>query len=136
MVSRLFLCFFKRLSIIIDRLDVGADKHVKRTVFLHLESILRDYPKMNDYIDKRIHNIYYSPDDDRAVASLRIQQSVVKECLAKSSEPEIELIDTLYFHHDPNKTLDGIAYDLHISPSTLFYRRNKFLESMRRGLGW
>lgn len=83
-----------------------------------------------------MNNIYYSPEDDRAVASLRNQQNVVQECLSNSSELEIELIDTLYFHHDPNKTLDGVAYDLHISSSTLFYRRNKFLEMMRRGLGW
>lgn len=109
---------------------------MKRAVFLHLESILRDYPKMNEYIERRKNNIYYSPEDDRTVASLRMQQGVVRECLAKASDPEIELIDTLYFHHDPNKTLDGVAYDLHISPSTLFYRRNKFLEAVRHGLGW
>lgn len=109
---------------------------MKRAIFLHLESILRDYPKMNDYIKSKRDNIYYSVDDDRAVSALVNQQSVVKECLSKASDPEIELIDALYFHHNPNQTLDGVAYDLHIAPSTLYYRRNKFLENMRKGLGW
>ena len=55
---------------------------MKRAVFLHLESILRDYPKMNDYIKSKRDNIYYSVDDDRAVSALINQQSVVKECLS------------------------------------------------------
>lgn len=109
---------------------------MKRAVFLHIESILKDYPKMNDYINIRKQNKYYSPEDDRVVNCLRNQQGVVKDCLQNSSDDEIELIDALYFHHDPNKTLDGVAYDLNISRSTLFYKRNKFLEEVRHGLGW
>lgn len=109
---------------------------MKRAVFLHIESILRGYPRMNDYIKQRLNNKYYSLDDDKAVSVLIEQQMVVKNCLVNSTEEDQQLIDALYFHHDPNQTLDGVAYDLHIAPSTLYYRRNKFLENMRKGLGW
>lgn len=109
---------------------------MKRAVFLHIESILRDYPRMNDYIKQRLNNKYYSLGDDKAVSVLIEQQMVVKNCLVNSSEDDQELIDSLYFHHDPNKTIDGVAMDLNISRSALFYKRNKFMEAIKRGLGW
>lgn len=109
---------------------------MKRSVFLHIEDIVKCYPRMNEFINKCANNPYYQLDDEKRISILKEQQSVIKNVISNSSSEILEVVDGLYFHHDPNKNLDGVAYDLHISTSTLFYRRNKFLESVRRGLGW
>lgn len=109
---------------------------MKRPVFLHLEAILRDYPKMDNYIKERQSQEYYSVDDDRYVESLRWQKRCVHSCYLAADWGTKDVVQSLYFKPNPNLTIDGLAEHLHISRSTLFYRRNKFLENLRRELGW
>ena len=109
---------------------------MKRAVFLHIQSILHDYPRMDQYITQRKQATYYCPDDDRVVNSLRWQQEAVAETWSDSDDISKQVINKLYFNHDPNQTIDGLAMELHISRSTLFYKRNKFFESVRHKLGW
>lgn len=110
--------------------------YVKRAVFLHIESILRDYPEMDKYIANRKNATYYTLDDDRQLSTLRWQKETVSRCLEQADNITLELVGKLYFHRNPNQTLDRVALDLHISRSRLFYVRNKFLEAVRKGLGW
>lgn len=91
---------------------------------------------MESYIDNRKKAPFYSIDDDKQVSWLRKQQVVIKKCLEQATILTQEIVDALYFHHDPNKKIDCIAYEMHISRSQLFYNRNKFLEAVRKELGW
>lgn len=109
---------------------------MKRAVFLHICSILHDYPKMDEYIEQRTHAKYYCPNDDRMVNALRWQQGAVDEAWSQADQISKQVIDRLYFHPNPDLTIDGVAYELNISRSTLFYKRNKFLETVRHKLGW
>ena len=109
---------------------------MKRAVFLHIQSILRDYPRMDQYIENRRNSPYYCVEDDRAVNALMEQQAAIETALMRSDDLSKAIVDKLYFHNDPNQTIDRVAMELHISRNTLFYRRNKFLECIRHSLGW
>lgn len=109
---------------------------MKRAVFLHIEQLLKDYPNINNFIADIEKSPYFGVDDQRRIITLKQEQSAVKDAILNSGDDTLETINSLYFHHDPNKTVDGVALDLNISRSTLFYRRNKFLELVRSNLGW
>nr|WP_240401182.1 hypothetical protein [Lactobacillus iners] len=109
---------------------------MRRAIFLHLETILKDYPRMDVYIAERQNNKFLHIADDKAICTMREQQAAIKQTLAKANHLEIKIIEQLYFYRNANKTLDGIALDMHISRNTIFYQRNKFLENLRRELGW
>lgn len=91
---------------------------------------------MDEYILERQNNKFLHIADDKAICTMREQQSAIKQTLAKSNHLEIKIIEQLYFYRNANKTLDGIALDMHVSRNTIFYQRNKFLENLRRELGW
>lgn len=109
---------------------------MKKAVFLHMEAILRDYPKIDEYIKNRQNSAYYSIEDDRFIASLRWQKKCVSEVLLKTDFATKRVIDALYFQRNPNLTLEGVADHLHISRTNLYYKRNHFLETLRKELGW
>lgn len=91
---------------------------------------------MDQYITQRKQATYYCPNDDRVVNSLRWQQGAVADAWQTADDLTKAIIDKLYFKPNPNLSIDGLAMELHISRSTLFYRRNKFLETIRHNLGW
>lgn len=109
---------------------------MKRAVFLHLEQLLKDYSGINNFIAEIEKSPYFSVDDQRRIMTLKQEQNAVRDAISNTDEETLETIDSLYFHHDPNKTVEGVALDLNISRSTLFYRRNKFLELVKNNLGW
>ena len=109
---------------------------MKRAVFLHLEQLLKDYSGINNFIAEIEKSPYFSVDDQRRIMTLKQEQNAVRDAISNTDNDTLETIDSLYFHHNPNQTLDGVAYDLNIAPSTLYYRRNKFLELVKNNLGW
>lgn len=109
---------------------------MQRAVFLHLEQLLRDYPKVDNFIASIQESPYFGVDDQRRIMTLKQEQTAVRDAISNTDDDTLETIDSLYFHHDPNKTVEGVALDLNISRSTLFYRRNKFLELVKNNLGW
>lgn len=109
---------------------------MQRSTFLHIEQLLKDYPKMNDYINQYEHNEYFNLDDEKRILVLKEQQHTIKETIENMDDETLEAINALYFNREPNLTIDGIALSLNISRNTLFYRRNKFIEKVKRLLGW
>lgn len=109
---------------------------MQRAVFLHLEQILRDYPKVDNFIASIQENPYFGLDDEKRIIILKQHKEAIRETIKAMDGNVLEVINSLYFQHDPNKTLEGLAYDLHIAPSSLYYRRNKFLETLCKKLGW
>lgn len=109
---------------------------MQRAVFLHLEQLLKDYSGINNFIAEIEKSPYFGLDDEKRIIILKQHKEAVRDAISNTDEETLETIDSLYFHHDPNKTLEGVALDLNISRSTLFYRRNKFLELVKNNLGW
>lgn len=109
---------------------------MQRAVFLHLEQLLKNYPKIDNFIASIQENPYFGLDDEKRIMTLKQEQTAVRDAISNTDDDTLETIDSLYFHHDPNKTVEGVALDLNISRSTLFYRRNKFLELVKNNLGW
>lgn len=109
---------------------------MQRSIFLHIEQLLKDYPRMNDYINQYQHNKYFSLDDEKRILVLKEQQDIIKETIKNMDDDTLEAVNALYFNREPNKTIDGVALSLNISRSTLFYRRNKFMEKVKKLLGW
>lgn len=109
---------------------------MQRAVFLHLEQLLRDYPKIDNFIANIQESPYFGLDDEKRIITLKQHKNAIRETIKAMDDNVLEVINSLYFQHDPNKTLEGLAYDLHIAPSSLYYRRNKFLETLCKKIGW
>lgn len=109
---------------------------INRTVFLHLEHIIAEYPRIDEFIDKCKTNPFFDIDDEQRILTLKQYQSAIGDTLNQSDETTQLVINKMYFKRNPNQTIDGLAVSLHISRSSLFYKRNKFLESVRHKLGW
>ena len=109
---------------------------MKRSVFLHLGDILRDYPYMNQAIEEHLQSVCYTIADDRAVVHLREEHNAVEKCIGECNQLTNEVIDAMYFNPDPNLSIIGITAKLNISESTLYRCRNYFLEKLKRELGW
>ena len=109
---------------------------MKRSIFLHLGDVLRDYPRIDNAIEEHLQCDYYTVTDDRAIQRLREEQRAIDECVADSTEMTINVIGALYFERDRSLTNDGVALSLHLSKATLYRCRNEFLERLRNKLGW
>jgi transcriptional regulator with PAS, ATPase and Fis domain len=109
---------------------------INRSVFLHIEHIIVEYPRIDEFIEISQNNPYFGRDDEQRILTLKQHKAAVQDVFNQSSDDTRQVIDALYLNRDPNKTADGVALALHISRATLFYRRNKFFESVRKRLGW
>ena len=109
---------------------------VKRSVFLHLEDIIRDQDNLEVYIAEKKGNPYFSVSDAKVIDTLTTQLHALQRCMVRADDATLDVIDILYLHPNPNLNLDGIAFKLHMSKRNILYKRNKFLEDLRRELGW
>ena len=109
---------------------------MKRSVFLHLEDIIRDQDNLEVYIAEKKGNPYFSVSDAKVVDTLTTQLHALQKCMVRADNATLDVIDILYLHPNPNLNLDGIALKLHMSKRNILYKRNKFLEDLRRELGW
>ncbi|MFC6253763.1 hypothetical protein ACFP1H_04105 [Secundilactobacillus hailunensis] len=123
----------------------------------HLESILRDYPKIDKYMAVRVAELSYSYqghshvlsklavgtmlfDDcigtDRCLAQLEINKQCISYCLKYSDKDTQTIIKQLYFNHDNNLSLEGIGMVLNMSKSSVSRKRTAFFKLLEQELGY
>ncbi|WP_203651095.1 hypothetical protein [Secundilactobacillus yichangensis] len=123
----------------------------------HLESILRDYPKIDRYMAVRMAERSYpygghshvlsklavgtmlfddSIGTDRCLAQLEINKECINFCLKHSDSDTRTIVEQLYFHHENNLTLEGIGMILNMSKSNVSRKRAAFFEFLKQELGY
>ncbi|MTV83192.1 hypothetical protein [Secundilactobacillus folii] len=123
----------------------------------HLESILRDYPRIDKYIGVRIAKLSYPYqghshvlsklavgtmlfDDcigtDRCLVQLEVNKKCIDYCLKHSDSATRTIIEQLYFQHATKLTLDGIGMRFNMSKSNVSRKRTAFFEFLKQELGY
>lgn len=123
----------------------------------HLESILRDYPKLDKYMAMKLDELSYpyqghshvlsklAPGTllfndcivtDRCLMQLEINKRCIDFCLKQSDEITRDIIEQLYFRRANNLNLEGIGMMLNISKSSVSRRRAAFLSFLEQELGY
>ena len=128
-----------------------------------LEELLRDYPKLPQYIKEReeeiehpvmdddenvgggraenkpkdpVGNTVITMTDDRSLQQLKREYRKINECLDESGTVTVQLIQALYFDNYAKQTVPELC-DQHIVPvgTTRAYElRNEFLNKLARKL--
>lgn len=128
-----------------------------------LEELLRDYPKLPQYIKKReeeiehpvmdddenvgggraenkpkdpVGNTVITMTDDRSLQQLKREYRIISKCLDESGTITVRLIQELYFDNYAKRTVPELC-DQHIVPvgTTRAYElRNEFLNKLARKL--
>lgn len=136
---------------------------MRRTVQHVLEDILRDYPKLSQYIKAReeeianptpesddnvgggraenrrrdpVGKVVITINDDRRIRKLKKERQAIDECLDESGNVTIKIIQELYFKGHMGMRIVDLC-DEHIIPvsTTKAYElRNSFLENLARKL--
>lgn len=137
---------------------------MKKSTIRKVEDILRDYPKIDRYIAKRIEELKYPTtpidenigggraqnkrvesvermiitiDEDRALNSLRRQRDVIDDCLDECGKDTETIIKELYFKRYPQFTLNGLVENnlLTVGKQQAYNLRNNFIKDVAKGLG-
>ncbi len=137
---------------------------VKRTTIRKVEDILRDYPKIDKYIEKREQELRYPTiprddnvgggraqykypettlntiitiDDDRRINALKHQREVIDDCLDGVGRDTEVIINELYFKKHQQYTIDGLITNhlINVSHTKAFKLRNEFIMECAKGLG-
>lgn len=137
---------------------------MKRSTIRTVEDILRDYPKIDKYIEQREQELRYpvtpvdenvgggraqngfndstdrliiTLDEDKRINALKKQRQVIDDCLDEVGEDTEIIIDELYFRKRPRYTIDGLISNglIHVSHTKAFGLRNKFVKECAKGLG-
>lgn len=136
---------------------------MRRSIRHVLEDVLRDYPKLSQYIKKReeelenptmdddenvgggralnkhsdpVGNIAITINDDRRIRQLKLERLAIDECLDEAGTITVQLIQKLYFDNYAKQTVPELC-DQHIIPvgTTRAYElRNEFLENLAQKL--
>lgn len=137
---------------------------MKKSTVRKVEDILRDYPKIDRYIAKRIEELKYPTtpidenigggraqnkrvesvemmvitiDEDRALNSLRHQRDVIDDCLDECGKDTETIIKELYFNRRPQFTMNGLIQNNIVSVGLrrAYDLRNQFIEKVAKELG-
>nr|WP_282803979.1 transcriptional regulator [Secundilactobacillus kimchicus] len=137
---------------------------MKRSTIRKVEDILRDYPKLDKYIEQREAELRYptsQPDDnvgggksnyrdpdtltrtlitideDKRLNSLKHQRDVIDNLLDESGPDTLTIIRELYFKKYPRFTLRGLVEQhlVNVSRSTAYELRNRFISDCAKELG-
>lgn len=137
---------------------------MKRSTIRTVEDILRDYPKIDKYIEQREQELRYpvtpvdenvgggraqngfndsterliiTLDEDKRINALKKQRQVIDDCLDEVGEDTETIIDELYFRKRPRYTIDGLILNglIHVSHTKAFGLRNNFVKKCAKGLG-
>lgn len=136
---------------------------MRRSIRHVLEDVLRDYPKLSQYIKKReeelenptmdddenigsgralnklsdpVSNLVITINDDRRLQRLKLERQAIDECLDEAGTITVKLIQKLYFDNYAKQTVPELC-DQHIIPvgTTRAYElRNEFLENLAQKL--
>lgn len=137
---------------------------MRRSTFRHIEDILRDYPKIDSYIEERETELRYplkqldenvgggrsneysehqtnvliTIDQDRRLNSLKKERDVIDDCLDEAGKDTETIIKELYFKEHPDFTFDGLIARqiVLVSRTKAFELRNSFIEQVAKGLGF
>lgn len=137
---------------------------MKRSTIRKVEDILRDYPKIDKYIEEREQELRYPStpgddnvgggkaqykygnqtldtlitiDEDRRINALKRQRAVIDDCLDDVGEDTEIIVNELYFRKHPRYTLVGLVDNnlLNIGKARAYELRNAFVSECAKGLG-
>ena len=137
---------------------------MKRSTIRKVEDILRDYPKIDKYIEEREQELRYpvtpgddnvgggkaqykytnqaldtliTIDDDRRINALKRQRAVVDDCLDDVGDDTVIIVSELYFRKSPRYTLVGLVDNnlVSVGKSRAYELRNTFVSECAKGLG-
>lgn len=134
---------------------------MKTAKFKYIETILRDYPKTDEYIKYRMQELMYPFNehrdeniggsrgsmtdfavermaitiaDDRRLTALSNNKKTIDLCLYRSDNITQKLIKGMYFTND-YPTIQSAALDISMSCSQLRRRKNEFFAMLEDELG-
>lgn len=137
---------------------------MKRSTIRKVEDILRDYPKIDKYIEEREQELRYPTianddnvgggraqykesnqtldtlitiDEDRRINALKRQRLVIDDCLDGVGKDTEVIINELYFKKHRQYTLDGLIANriINVSRRNAFRLKNKSIEDCAKGFG-
>ncbi|MBS4750985.1 DUF722 domain-containing protein [Carnobacteriaceae bacterium zg-ZUI78] len=136
---------------------------MKKGTFKHIEDILRDYPKINQYLKEREEELMYPLQqdnnvggsrstlvdkpterkvitilEDKQLRQMKRQKEAIEYAFESSDVLTCEMIK-LYYMSKTKKTWEIVAFELYngqISIRTLKRSRTLFFEKIANALGW
>ncbi|MGF3112485.1 transcriptional regulator [Facklamia sp. P13064] len=135
---------------------------MKRSTFNYIQDILRDYPKLDKYIEEREEELRYpfkptdinagiqgngrndkmtnmliTIEEDKRITALRRNQRVISDNLDECDEDTKTIINELYLKKYPRYTMNGLVENkiIYCSRSQAFNLRNRFFENIADDLG-
>ena len=136
---------------------------MKRSTIRKVEDILRDYPKLDKYIEQREAELRYpmsQPDDnvgggktnypdhdgllrtlitideDRRINALKRQKDVIEDLLDECSKDTKIIVQELYFNRHPQFTIEGLVVNnrIEVSRRTAFKLKKEFINELAKAL--
>jgi len=137
---------------------------LKRSTIRKVEDILRDYPKIDKYIEEREQELRYPSttgdenvgggraqykyanqtlstlitiDEDRRINALSRQREVIDDCLDGVGADTEVIVNELYFRKRQRYTIDGMITNhlLACSRANAFRLKSQFISDCAKGLG-
>lgn len=137
---------------------------MKRSTIRKVEDILRDYPKIDKYIEEREQELRYpvtpgddnvgggkaqykygtqtldtliTIDEDRRINALKRQRDVIDDCLDQAGKDTEVIINELYFRKHQQYMIDGLITGrlINVSRRKAFDLKRSFIESCAKGFG-
>lgn len=137
---------------------------MKRSTIRKVEDILRDYPKIDKYIEEREQELRYPSmpgddnvgggkaqykygnqtldtlitiDEDRRINALKRQRAVIDDCLDDVGEDTEVIVSELYFRKRQRYTIDGLIANhlLACSRANAFRMKAQFISDCAKKLG-
>ncbi|WP_047999403.1 transcriptional regulator [Lactiplantibacillus herbarum] len=137
---------------------------MKRSTIRKVEDILRDYPKIDKYIEEREQELRYpvtpgddnvgggkaqykygtqtldtliTIDEDRRINALKRQRDIIDDCLNGVGNDTEVIIKELYFCRRPQYTIDGLITNhlINVSRANAFRLKSQFIADCARGMG-
>ncbi|WP_288531053.1 transcriptional regulator [uncultured Secundilactobacillus sp.] len=136
---------------------------MKRSTIRKVEDILRDYPKLDKYIEQRESELRYpmsqtddnvgggksnypdhdgplrtliTIDEDRKINALKRQRDVIGDLLDECDKDTKTLIQELYFNRHPQFTIEGLVMNnyVEVSRRTAFKLKKEFINELAKAL--
>ncbi|MFT8557901.1 transcriptional regulator [Liquorilactobacillus hordei] len=117
---------------------------MKKSTVRKVEDILRDYPKIDRYIEKLEQKARYAAetttitiDENKALNAFKKQRDIIDDCLNECSKDTEKIIKELYFKRYPQFTLNGIVENhiVSVGHNKAYQLRNNFIEDVAKGMG-
>ena len=137
---------------------------MRRSTIRTVEDILRDYPKIDKYIEQREQELRYpvtpidenvgggreqngfndstdrliiTLDEDKRINALKKQRQVIDDCLDEVGPDTQAIIDEQYFRKYPRYTLTGMVENnmLSVGKSRAYKLKSLFIKKCAKGLG-